>query len=194
MGSVPESGRPRRVANGTQLQYSCLENPMDRGVWQATVHGAAKNQIWLSSSACACARAHTHTHTHTHHMPYKWLNGCACKENTCYAGRRLEHKPSFWMGFGIYWVFFLGIHLTYLLKENCNLLHSELLWRSLTENCITEVNSKPLSTVCYGVYQSPTAAMALPVIPHICASFYSLASLPRCWCPTIYIPEHVKFD
>ena len=113
MGSTPESGRPRRVANGTQLQYSCLENPMDRGVWQATVHGAAKNQIWLSTRAHA--RTYTHKHTHTHHMPYKWLSGCACKENTCYAGRRLEHKPSFWMGFGIFWVFFLGIHLMYVL-------------------------------------------------------------------------------
>ena len=31
------------------LQYSCLENPMDRGTWQATVHGVAKSQTWLSN-------------------------------------------------------------------------------------------------------------------------------------------------
>ena len=31
--------------NGTPLQYSCLENPMDRGAWWAAVHGVAKNQI-----------------------------------------------------------------------------------------------------------------------------------------------------
>ena len=34
--------------NGNPLQYSCLENPMDRGAWQATVHGVAKSQIQLS--------------------------------------------------------------------------------------------------------------------------------------------------
>ena len=34
--------------NGTPLQYSCLENPMDGGVWLAAVHGVAKSWIWLS--------------------------------------------------------------------------------------------------------------------------------------------------
>ena len=34
--------------DGTPLQYSCLENPMDRGAWQAAVHGVAKSQTWLS--------------------------------------------------------------------------------------------------------------------------------------------------
>ena len=34
--------------NGTPLQYSCLENPMDGGAWWAAVHGVAKSQIWLS--------------------------------------------------------------------------------------------------------------------------------------------------
>ena len=38
-GSIPGSGRPCRVGNGYPLQYSCLENSMDRGVWRATVHG-----------------------------------------------------------------------------------------------------------------------------------------------------------
>ena len=43
LGSIPGSGRSPREGNGTPLQYSCLENPMDRGAWQATVHGVAKN-------------------------------------------------------------------------------------------------------------------------------------------------------
>ena len=34
--------------NGNPLQYSCLENPMDRGAWKAAVHGVAKSQAWLS--------------------------------------------------------------------------------------------------------------------------------------------------
>ena len=35
--------------NGTPLQYSCLENPMDGGAWEATVHGVAKSQTRLSN-------------------------------------------------------------------------------------------------------------------------------------------------
>ena len=55
--------------NGNPLQYSCLENSMDRGVWQAPVHGVTKSQTQLSHKCvrtCACARARTHTHIHTH--------------------------------------------------------------------------------------------------------------------------------
>ena len=43
MGSIPGSGRSPGVGNGTPLQYSCLENPMDRGVWGATVHRVRKD-------------------------------------------------------------------------------------------------------------------------------------------------------
>ena len=39
---------PIGKGNGTPLQYSCLENPMDRGAWWAAVHGVAKSQTWLS--------------------------------------------------------------------------------------------------------------------------------------------------
>ena len=37
-----------KQGNGNPLQYSCLENPMEEGAWQATVHGVAKSQTWLS--------------------------------------------------------------------------------------------------------------------------------------------------
>ena len=40
-GSVPESGRSPGEENGNPLHYSCLRNPIDRGAWWATVHGAA---------------------------------------------------------------------------------------------------------------------------------------------------------
>ena len=40
-------GRPSGEGNGNPLQYSCLENYMDRGAWQATVHGVAKSQTGL---------------------------------------------------------------------------------------------------------------------------------------------------
>ena len=43
MGSIPGSGRSLGGGNSNPLQYSCLENSMDRGAWQATVHGVAKS-------------------------------------------------------------------------------------------------------------------------------------------------------
>ena len=43
LGSVPGLGRSPGEGNGNPLQYSCLENPMDRRAWQATVHGVAKS-------------------------------------------------------------------------------------------------------------------------------------------------------
>ena len=43
LGSIPGSGRSSGEGNGNPLQYSCLENPMDRGAWWATVHGVAKS-------------------------------------------------------------------------------------------------------------------------------------------------------
>ena len=45
---TPGSGRSSGEGNGNPLQYSCLENPMDGGAWQATVHGVAKSQTRLS--------------------------------------------------------------------------------------------------------------------------------------------------
>ena len=42
LGSIPGSGRSFGEGNGNPLQYSCLENPMDREAWQAAVHGVAR--------------------------------------------------------------------------------------------------------------------------------------------------------
>ena len=42
LGSIPGLGRSPGGGNGNPLQYSCLENPMDRGAWQAPVHGVAR--------------------------------------------------------------------------------------------------------------------------------------------------------
>ena len=43
MGSIPGLGRSSGEGNGNPLQYSCLGNPMNRGAWQATVHGVAES-------------------------------------------------------------------------------------------------------------------------------------------------------
>ena len=47
-GSVPVSGSSPGEKKGNPLQYSCLENPMDRGAWWATVHGVAKSRTRLN--------------------------------------------------------------------------------------------------------------------------------------------------
>ena len=47
-GSILGLGRSLGEGNGYPLQYSCLENSMDRAAWQATVHGVAKSQTRLS--------------------------------------------------------------------------------------------------------------------------------------------------
>ena len=49
LSSVPGPGRSPGEGNGNPLQYSCLENPMDRGARQATAHGVTKSQAQLSN-------------------------------------------------------------------------------------------------------------------------------------------------
>ena len=56
-GSIPGSGRSSGVGDGHLLEYSWLENSIDRGAWWVTVHGVTKRRRQLNT--------HTHTHTHT---------------------------------------------------------------------------------------------------------------------------------
>ena len=49
LGLIPGSDISPGEGNGNPSQYSCLENPMDGGAWQATVHGVAKSQTGLSN-------------------------------------------------------------------------------------------------------------------------------------------------
>ena len=62
--SIPGSGRSPGVGTGNPLQYACLENPMDRGAWWATVHGVAMS--WT--------RVRTHAHTHGARMLHSWVS------------------------------------------------------------------------------------------------------------------------
>ena len=61
MGLISGSGRSTGVGNGNPLQYSCLENSMDRGSWQAIVHGLAKRWTWLNSHTGLCIYADLET-------------------------------------------------------------------------------------------------------------------------------------
>ena len=58
VGSIPGSGRSPGEGSGNPHQYSCLENPMDRGVWQATYISWGHTELDTTK--------HTHIHTHTH--------------------------------------------------------------------------------------------------------------------------------
>ena len=58
MGSVLGLGRSPGEGNGNPLQYSCLENPMDRGPWQATVYRVTK--IWSQLNTYAILHIHLH--------------------------------------------------------------------------------------------------------------------------------------
>ena len=83
LGSTPGSGRSLGEGNDNPLQYSCLENSMDRGAWWATVYGVAKRWTPVSNShfSLHCfsfmyhtttdsKTSHTHTHARTHtHSP-----------------------------------------------------------------------------------------------------------------------------
>ena len=52
---IPGLGRSPGGGNGNPLQYSCLENPTDRGVWWATVHGVTRSRIQLSMHTHICS-------------------------------------------------------------------------------------------------------------------------------------------
>ena len=58
MGSIPELGRSPGGGHGNPLQYSCLENPMDRGAWRATVHGITQSQTLTLVSVLMSDLAH----------------------------------------------------------------------------------------------------------------------------------------
>ena len=67
-GSIPGLGRSPGEGNGNPLQYSRLENPMDRGAWWATIHGVADSQTLLK-------RPSTHAHITTSKIEKKNQNG-----------------------------------------------------------------------------------------------------------------------
>ena len=61
MGLIPQSGRFSGGVHGNLLQYSCLENFLDRGAWRVTVHRVAKSQTRLKQHSTHAAFPHMHT-------------------------------------------------------------------------------------------------------------------------------------
>ena len=57
MGLVPGPGRSAGGGDGNPLQYSCWENPKDRGAWRATVHGVVKYEVFQLRTSVKCSPA-----------------------------------------------------------------------------------------------------------------------------------------
>ena len=68
--SILEFGRSPGEGNGSPLQCSCLENPMDRGAWRAIVHGVAKSWTWLSNM---CVTSTHMLQVHCFHNTFSFL-------------------------------------------------------------------------------------------------------------------------
>ena len=66
VGLIPGSGRSLGEGNGNSLQYSCLENSMDRGTWRVTVHGVSESDTteWLTLPLLLLKRVNTTFHVH----------------------------------------------------------------------------------------------------------------------------------
>ena len=69
--SIPGSGRSPAEGHDNPLQYSCLENLVEREAWQATVHRVTMGQTRLKQLSTPCT--HTHTHTHTSYLFYPFI-------------------------------------------------------------------------------------------------------------------------
>ena len=80
---VPGSVRSPGVGNGNPFQYSCLENPMDKGAWWAIVHGVEKSGTQLS------------THIHTHLSDWErdtWRQNNPCSQHSFHYSTNLIHN------------------------------------------------------------------------------------------------------
>ena len=78
-GSIPGSGRSPGGGDGNPLQYSCMENSVNRGAWRTTAHRSHR------VDKAERLRAHTHTHTHTHTQSYQnTQTGGSPQEQQCH--------------------------------------------------------------------------------------------------------------
>ena len=93
LGSIPGMGRAAGEGNGNPLQYSCLENLMDGGAWQATVHGVAKSWTQLSDFTSL-------------HLCEKYYKPITVQR---YIADSVICVPSCWLGYLVSWVPLLDI-------------------------------------------------------------------------------------
>ena len=111
--------------NGNPLQYSCLEKPMDRGAWRATVHGIAE-----SDATKQLIHTHTHTHTHTQAHSFNYLLSFILEPNILFYDLNtymygcgilwLKHFMCHWILFSGY----LSYNLSYWYRKSLGNIHT----------------------------------------------------------------------
>ena len=125
---IPGSGRSLGGGHGNLLQYSCLENPMGRGAWWATVHRVARSQTRLKQ-----LHTHTHTHTRTHTRTHTHLtqHSNSLKERVQWARTKKWLSPvsQFCMSWNITGL--IAVHLMAKLLEptHSNQTHKQLMYK-----------------------------------------------------------------
>ena len=142
-GSIPGLGRSPGGGHGNPLQYSCLENPMDRGAWRAIAHGVAKTQTqleWLSTHFSPTPTCH----------PTNWRHSgkessCQCRRHgfNPWVGkipwrRKWQPTPVFlpgkFHGRGVWWATVFGVAKESDMTE-CTHTHTHLLVLLLYYSC-----------------------------------------------------------
>ena len=108
IGLISGSGRSPGGGHGNPLQYSCLENPTDKGAWWATVHGVAKSWTWLKRFVTAQHRAYQPN------AEFGWE--CECREDISFQ----------WSGFHSWQPQLKGQSYVFLRKEAGNIWINEL--------------------------------------------------------------------
>ena len=86
IGLIPASGRFPGGRHGYSLQYSCLDNPIDRGAWQATVHRVAKSQTQLK-------RLSTHARMHVRMYIDRHICTCMHAQSCQTLCNPMDHRP-----------------------------------------------------------------------------------------------------
>ena len=188
--SIRGSGRSPGEGNGNSLSYSCLENSIDRGAWQTTVHGIVKSQTWLSDWA-QTAQCNMYTNVgHTEGAQWMllfWLSYCYLYVQSAWSSSFLagEIYNSHWEGL------MLGKgcchHLELVLWDNFPSLKSSCcnypkdsfsLRRPASTSSLLLLNVWLLPLNCSPTLLSPPfSPLSSPVLPSLCLPVPSLLSL-----------------
>ena len=93
MGLIPGLGRFPGKGNGNPLQYSCLENPMDRGTWQATVHRVTQSQTQLKLAHTYCSSGNSYSLWELL-LNSHWILACLGESMECILLKQHASRPT----------------------------------------------------------------------------------------------------
>ena len=121
-GSIPGLGQSSGGGHGNPLQYSCLENPMDRGAWWATIHGVTKSQTRLKQLGTRHTTANTRQDSWENSL-FLFIFTMAQSENNAHFAFHLKHFAVLYRGIYISLYHFQLIYLKYWCKECYQYFH-----------------------------------------------------------------------